>query len=108
MSQIACTGNDDCPICRLFGEITAKPKMVFNVLDKSDGTVKQMVMDESRFNEMFGKVQPKGRCLSLRVWKFEVRFWWMWRGLLWRDKRSGTTSDCQFWMFGPWEFRKYW
>jgi hypothetical protein len=105
-STIPCTGEDGCPVCQSFGE--PKKKMVFNVVDKQDGKVKQTVMGEKQFNKMIGKVMPKGRCFSVRLGKFEVRFWTMWWKLSWRDSRKGSTADCRFWMYGPWEFKRYW
>jgi len=99
----------DCPACDAGHKATkVSEKRVFNVIDKQDGTTKQMVMNEKQVEDLIGKVQPKGRCLCVRLGKFEVLFWTMWWNLSWNEKRKVTTTEFETWMFGPWEFRRYW
>jgi len=105
VNSVPCTGDDNCPFCKMFGQPTEK-KMMFNVID-ANGKTQIMTMNESKFKELFEKTMPEGKCWHVKVWKFEVIFWWMWRKLSWRDKRSGNTAEFRFWMFGPWEFRRY-
>jgi len=107
MGTVPCTGEADCPMCQMFGPPTKK-KMSVNVIDRQDGTIKPLIVDKAKFDKWIEKTIPKGFCLRLRVWRFEVRFWWMWRKLSWKEKRSGTNADCSFAMYGPWEFRRYW
>ena len=107
MNTMPCTGDDDCPFCKMFGAPTKK-KVMLNVIDHQTGKGNIMTMDESKYGEMIFKTVPKGRCWHIRLWNLKVTFWWMWRNLSWRDKRKGSTADFRFWMFGPWEFRRYW
>ena len=69
--------------------------------------IEKMDMEEGRYDKLAGRLMPKGKCLWLRVGKLEVRFWFMWWKLSWKEKRKVIKSDLQSWMFGPWEFIKY-
>jgi len=108
-SYIQCTGpGDGCPICNLIEENKPKERVMLNLIEPGTGSNKIMGMNETKLSEMFDKVFPKGKSWSFRVGNLEVTFWWMWRSLSWRDKRKGTAAGFSYWMFGPWEFRKYW
>ena len=69
MGSIPCTGDADCPFCKMGFEMKTEPKMMVNVIDHKGGKSKVMTMDESRFKELFAKVFPKGTCWHLRLWK---------------------------------------
>ena len=106
VNSVPCTGDENCPFCKMFGA-PAKQKMMVNVVDRQDGQLKSMVVDKERYDELFGKVMPTGRRIRVRLGKFEVIFWFMWWRLAWNDRRSGMGAGFRFWMFGPWEFREY-
>ena len=55
MSSINCSGNDNCPICQMFGSQTLVKKRLVNVIDKTDGEMKVMEISEDTYNEMFCK-----------------------------------------------------
>ena len=79
-STIACTGNDDCPICKTFSEFSKpKKKFMVNILDEADGEMKIMTLSESAYKQMVGKFERLHRIQRIKNWfsnlRFEIKHW---------------------------------
>ena len=79
-STVACTGNNGCPICKTFSEMSRpKKKFIVNVIDKSDGTMKTMSLSESAYKQIVGKVKRMSRLQRIKNWfsdlMFEIKHW---------------------------------